>query len=159
MEINNLKCEGLIFGLSHYNNKEISNFDEYKHVINDSGVAGCSTTNPDYYLLELDIPEEINPNSCQFYNFSDIIAFLDRDEECTSKELIGFINNLYSDESCVNLVQSHIHYIDTCMIKGIHNVYGAEFDRETYKFVKKEVEPNNIQHYRNLLIKKQIDEK
>lgn len=153
IEANNVECKGVVFGVSHYENKPIETFEDYKFAIENSGVGGCSTTDPDNYLLELEVPDNIDPKSLQFYNFSDLIAFLDRDEECTSKELISTIEALYSSDSCVNLVQSHVHYIDKSMIKGIHNVYGGDYlydyESEDFKFVRREVKPNNIEYYIN----------
>lgn len=151
-EKNNLRCEGLVFGLSRYDYKVIETFEDYKQTLKNSGVCGCSTVNPDYYLLELDVPIYIETLNCQFYNFSDLISFLDREELINRKDLISTLDNLYIDEACIDLVQSHVHYIDKSMIKGIYNVCGFDLDRDTNKVIFKEVKPANIDYYRKRIM-------
>lgn len=139
---NNIRVTGLIFGLTEYMDNPITSYDEYKHVIADSGTSGISTSKDDFYVLELEVPDNINLASCQFYNFADLLYYFDIEPQYSSHEDRQIaINCLFSKDSCLNLVQSHIHYIDKSMIKNIYksyeyylgDIYGKCEDLEYYK--------------------------
>lgn len=139
---NNIRVTGLVFGLTQYMGNPITSYDEYKHVIADSGAPGISISENDFYVLELEVPDNINLASCQFYNFADLLYYLDLETEYYDyNEKQKAINDLFSKDSFLDLVQSHIHYIDKSMIKNIYksynyhlgDIYGECKDLEYYK--------------------------
>lgn len=147
-EVDNVN--GLVFGLTNYLKKEIVDYEQYKYMIRDSGSAGISCSDDDYYVLELEIDEnKFDICSCHFYNFSDLIYYFDIEYEYTTdNERMLVMRNLFSDDSCLYLIQSHIHYIDKSMIKGIYKSYSYDFINKVDKYGKCE----KLEYYKNKLI-------
>lgn len=142
---------GLVFGLTNYLKKEIANYEQYKYMIRDSGAVGISCSDDDYYVLELEIDEnKFDMCSCHFYNFSDLIYYFDIEfKYTTDNERMSVMRNLFSDYSCMHLIQSHVHYIDKSMIKGIYKSYDYDFINKADKYGKCE----DLEYYKNILIK------
>lgn len=122
---NNSRYNGLIFCISEFQNKTIKNYDDYKSVVYMSGAGGISNSKDDYYVLELEIDDTIDVCGCQFYNFCDLIAYLDDTEDyvITEQDIENVKYNLFSNESCINLTQSHLGYIDKSMVRQVYKSY------------------------------------
>lgn len=145
---NNILVKGLVFGITEYNSTPILSYDDYKKVITESNTTGISSSDDNTYVLELEIDEnEYNMTSCQFFNFVNLIFTLDREPRYTNPDKLksAYINLFNCDNNFLDLVQSHIHYIDKSMIKGIYRsfsynnyfeyeyLYGACLSLEYYR--------------------------
>lgn len=82
--------------------------------------------------------------SCHFYNFADLIFYFDI-EYTTEEDRNSVLNNLFIDDSCLHLIQSHVHYIDKSMIKGIYQSYEYSCGDDYYG-------SKNLEYYRNKLL-------
>lgn len=122
---NKTEYNGLIFCISEFENKTIKNYEEYKIMVYMSGAGGISNSKDDYYLLELEVDDSIDLCSCQFYIFCDLIAYLDDTEDynITEQDIENVKSNLFIEDSCTNLVQSHLGYIDKNMIRNVYRSY------------------------------------
>lgn len=148
---NNLKdVKGLVFGLTNYLNRNIDNYEYYKYIIEDSKTSGISYCHDDYYILELEIDENLfDMCSCHFYNFTDLIYYFDIDyKHVSNEERMLALKNLFSDDSYMHLIQSHIHYIDKSMIKGIYKSYDYVIKIDSYQYG----ECRDLDYYRYKLI-------
>ena len=143
--------KGLVFGLTNYLEKEINDYEQYKYVIKDSGAGGISYCDDDYYVLELEIDEnKFDMCSCHFYSFSDLIYYFDIEYKYTTvNQRMSVMRNLFSDDSCMHLIQSHIHYIDKSMIKGIYKSYEYNYKNKEDMYGKCE----DLEYYKNMIIK------
>lgn len=147
-KIDNIK--GLVFGLTNYLGQNINDYEYYKHMIRDSKANGISYCHDDYYVLELEVDENIiDMCSCHFYNFADLIYYFDIEYKFTTHEdRMLTLKNLFIDDSCMYLIQSHIHYIDRVMIKGIYKSYDYVSNIDSYEYGKCE----KLEYYKNKLI-------
>lgn len=163
---NNSNYNGLVFCISEYENKTINDYDEYKSMIYMSGAGGISNFKDNYYVLELEVDDTIDTCDCEFYNFCDLIAYLDdtEDYEITNQDIENVKHNLFNNNSCINLVQSHLGYINKSMVKQIYPsyhgrlkfvmmlepvfiMYGPPYLKEVYGNCSK------LEYYRKIIIK------
>ncbi len=123
---NNLPVKGLVFGITEFNSKPILSYEDYKKVIIESGTTGISSNDDDTYVLELEVDEDkYNLMSCQFFNFVNLIFALDKEPYYTDINKLQYVyRNIFNCEhSFLDLLQSHIHFIDKSMIKGIYRSF------------------------------------
>lgn len=132
---NKILVKGLVFGITEYNSTPILSYDDYKKIVIESNSTGISSNDDNTYILELEIDEnEYNLTSCQFFNFVNLIFTLDKEPQYTDLDKLKsvYINLFNCDNNFLDLVQSHIHYIDKSMIKGIYRSfsYNSYFEYE-----------------------------
>lgn len=131
-ELNKTNGQGLVFGITEFQENPITYYSDYVHAISEFGAHGISSCCDDIYVLELEIPDTINLTSVDFYRFSDLIYYTSEpeqrewdgihDDSELSKKYLFTANG--PDEN-YELKQSHIHKITTDMIKGIYR--GVEY--------------------------------
>ena len=134
---NDTMIKGVVFGLTSYNSLPILTYNDYKNVIIESSMLGLSSDDDNTYILELEIDEtEVDLTSCQFLNFMNLVYNLDMDSKFSDYKYSQLLyRDIFNcDNKFLDLMQSHIHYIDKSMIKGIYRSfsYNKYFNYEYY---------------------------
>lgn len=150
-EKNNIECKGLIYGISHLEDKEIDSIEQYRDYFRNNNCFwnSVSMAGSDYAVLELEIPDNLNLLPLYFQDFIILgmrairsIEFReyvkswlkDMPFSSFSKDFIIAQKLGWTDDEedvfgeCIlnKITQVHVHEILLSNIKGVYGTY--DFD-------------------------------
>lgn len=152
-EKNNIECKGLVFGISHLEDKEVESVEQYRVYFENNKLFwdSVSMAGSDYAILELEIPDNLNLLPLYFQDFIVLgmrairsnefreyvktwlkdKPFSDFSEDISIAQQFGWTNDeedIFGECLLNKIVQVHVHEILLSNIKGVYGTY--DFDKE-----------------------------
>ncbi len=152
-EKNNIECKGLVFGISHLEDKEVESIEQYRVYFENNKLFwdSVSMAGSDYAILELEIPDNLNLLPLYFQDFIVLgmrairsnefreyvktwlkdKPFSDFSEDISIAQQFGWTNDeedIFGECLLNKIVQVHVHEILLSNIKGVYGTY--DFDKE-----------------------------
>lgn len=152
-EKNNIECKGLVFGISHLEDKEVESIEQYRVYFENNKLFwdSVSMAGSDYAILELEIPNNLNLLPLYFQDFIVLgmrairsnefreyvktwlkdKPFSDFSEDFSIAQQFGWTNDeedIFGECLLNKIVQVHVHEILLSNIKGVYGTY--DFDKE-----------------------------
>ena len=152
-EKNNIECKGLVFGISHLEDKEVESVEQYRVYFENNKLFwdSVSMAGSDYAILELEIPDNLNLLPLYFQDFILLgmrairsnefreyvktwlkdKPFSDFSEDISIAQQFGWTNDeedIFGECLLNKIVQVHVHEILLSNIKGVYGTY--DFDKE-----------------------------
>lgn len=152
-EKNNIECKGLVFGISHLEDKEVESVEQYRVYFENNKLFwdSVSMAGSDYAILELEIPNNLNLLPLYFQDFIVLgmrairsnefreyvktwlkdKPFSDFSEDISIAQQFGWTNDeedIFGECLLNKIVQVHVHEILLSNIKGVYGTY--DFDKE-----------------------------
>lgn len=152
-EKNNIECKGLVFGISHLEDKEVESIEQYRVYFENNKLFwdSVSMAGSDYAILELEIPDNLNLLPLYFQDFIVLgmrairsnefreyvktwlrdKPFSDFSEDISIAQKFGWTNDeedIFGECLLNKIVQVHVHEILLSNIKGVYGTY--DFDKE-----------------------------
>lgn len=152
-EKNNIECKGLVFGISHLEDKEVESIEQYRVYFENNKLFwdSVSRAGSDYAILELEIPDNLNLLPLYFQDFIVLgmrairsnefreyvktwlkdKPFSNFSEDISIAQQFGWTNDeedIFGECLLNKIVQVHVHEILLSNIKGVYGTY--DFDKE-----------------------------
>lgn len=116
-ELTNANFSGLLFAICEENGKLLETYEDYVLAIREFR-GGVGFAGDDYYLLELEVPANMELLPIDYYMFSDLIYFTS-EEQLDNVDFKTWFYKPTLENIGYELCQTHLPYLEPSMIQNI----------------------------------------